>query len=57
MSKYQCGIAELDYEIPELEGNKNYLNSSAVPAAHDAQAAPAALAAPAASYNPLINRS
>ena len=27
MSKYQCGIAELDYEIPELEGNKNYLNS------------------------------
>ena len=24
MSKYQCGIAELDYEIPELEGNKNY---------------------------------
>ena len=27
MSKYQCGIAELDYEIPELERNKNYLNS------------------------------
>ena len=24
MSKYQCGIAELDYEIPELEGNKNF---------------------------------
>ena len=27
MSKYQCGIAELDYKIPEFEGNKNYLNS------------------------------
>ena len=27
MSKCQCGIAELDYNIPELERDNKYLNS------------------------------
>ena len=27
MSKCQCGIAELEFNIPELERNDEYLNS------------------------------
>ena len=27
MSKCQCGIAELEFNIPELERNNEYLNS------------------------------